>query len=350
MSCQVVSGNKIRILDGAFVVQGRRGWIVPGTYDEVMIENGSQGEYRKDIIAIEYRKDATSGVEDFILRVVKGTPASSAPALPELTAGDINSGATFHQEALYVVTVSDAAVGTPEIQMDIMDSMWGMVEISDTADGKKAGWLKKATEKIFAFAHARTVIWSGTTTLYTKLTEVINGIAAHKASGDHDGRYYTETEMDTKLSTKASSSHTHDDRYFTETEVNAKFNSHKSSGDHDGRYYTEAEIDNRFTSKKVTVGVDAASFSVLSNTSYYNGKVVNINAYLRCANDVMNNGNRLYVCSFSPPPKEKTIVPVIDFESGKILMGEIETTGAMNVTGKSLTGQRYLMVHVSYCI
>ena len=166
-----------------------------------------------------------------------------------------------------MVTVSDAAVGTPEIQMDIMDSMWGMVEISDTADGKKAGWLKKATEKIFAFAHARTVIWSGTTTLYTKLTEVINGIAAHKASGDHDGRYYTETEMDTKLSTKASSSHTHDDRYFTETEVNAKFNSHKSSGDHDGRYYTEAEIDNRFTSKKVTVGVDAASFSVLSNLS-----------------------------------------------------------------------------------
>lgn len=350
LSCQAVSGNKIRILDGAFVIQGRRGWIAPGTYDEVTIENGSQGEYRKDIIAIEYTKDATSGVEDLVLRVVKGTPASSDPVLPALTTGDINSGAVLHQEALYVVTMSDAAVGIPEIQLDIADSMWGMIEVSGTADGKKAGWLKKAAEKIFVYAHARTVLWSGTTTLYTKLTEVINSITTHKSSGDHDSRYYTETEMDTKLSAKASSTHTHDDRYFTETEVNARFNSHTSSGDHDGRYYTEAEIDSRFTSKKVTIGVDAASFSVLSNTSYYNGKVVNINAYLRCANDVMNNGNKLYVCAFSPAPREKTIVPIIDFESGKILMGEIETTGALNVTGKSLAGQRYLMIHVSYCI
>lgn len=100
----------------------------------------------------------------------------------------------------------------------------------------------------------------------------------------------------------------------------------------------------------MTIGVDTASFSILSNTSFYNDKVVAINAYLRCANEVMNNGNKLYVCAFLPAPREKTIVPIIDFESGKILMGEIETTGALNVTGKSLAGQRYLMIHVSYCI
>ena len=303
LSCQTVAGNGIRVLDGAFVIQGRRGWIAPGAYDEVTIENGSQGEYRKDIIVIEYTKDSASGVEDFALRVVKGTPASSAPALPELTTADINTGATLHQKALYVVTVSDAAIGVPELQMDVMDSMWDMVKLDGTADGKKAGWLKKATEKIFAYAHAKTVLWSGTTTLYAKLTEVINSIASHKTSGDHDSRYYTEME-----------------------------------------------IDNRFTSKKVTVGVDTASFSILSNAAHYNDKVVDINAYLRSANDVMNNGNKLYVCAFSPAPKEKMIIPVIDFESGEILMGEIETTGALNVTGKALAGQRYLMIHVSYCI
>lgn len=350
LSCQTVAGNGIRVLDGAFVIQGRRGWIAPGAYDEVTIENGSQGEYRKDIIVIEYTKDSASGVENFALKVVKGTPASSDPQLPELTTADINTGATLHQEPLYVVTVSDAAIGVPELQMAVMDSMWEMVELDGTADGKKGGWLKKATEKIFAYAHAKTVLWSGTTTLYAKLTEVMNSIAAHKISGDHDGRYYTETEMDAKLNAKAASSHTHDDRYYTETEVDAKFNSHKTSGDHDNRYYTETEIDNRFTSKKVRIGVDMASFSILSNAAYYNDKVVNINAYLRCANDVMNNGNKLYVCAFSPAPKEKTIIPVIDFESGEILMGEVETTGALNVTGKTLAGQRYLMIHASYCI
>lgn len=147
LSCQAVSGNKIRILDGAFVIQGRRGWIAPGTYDEVTIENGSQGEYRKDIIAIEYTKDATSGVEDLALRVVKGMPASSDPALPALTTGDINSGAVLHQEALYVVTMSDAAVGIPEIQLDIADSMWGMIEVSGTADGKRPAGLKKQRKR-----------------------------------------------------------------------------------------------------------------------------------------------------------------------------------------------------------
>lgn len=45
----------------------------------------------------------------------------------------------------------------------------------------------------------------------------------------HDDRYYTESEIDTKvnalntaISGKAASSHTHDDRYYTESEINTK--------------------------------------------------------------------------------------------------------------------------------
>ena len=66
-------------------------------------------------------------------------------------------------------------------------------------------------------------------------------LTSHKTSGDHDGRYYTESEVNTKLAGKSDtshshswsaitgkptsftpSSHTHDDRYYTETEINAK--------------------------------------------------------------------------------------------------------------------------------
>ena len=52
-----------------------------------------------------------------------------------------------------------------------------------------------------------------------------------KINHTHDDRYYTESEIDTKLNGKANSSHTHsyaasshthDDRYYTETEVNSK--------------------------------------------------------------------------------------------------------------------------------
>lgn len=41
-------------------------------------------------------------------------------------------------------------------------------------------------------------------------------------SHTHDDRYYTESEINTKLNGKSDTGHTHDDRYFTETEINNK--------------------------------------------------------------------------------------------------------------------------------
>lgn len=38
----------------------------------------------------------------------------------------------------------------------------------------------------------------------------------------HDDRYYTETEIDSKLNGKSNTGHTHDDRYYTESEMNTK--------------------------------------------------------------------------------------------------------------------------------
>lgn len=49
-----------------------------------------------------------------------------------------------------------------------------------------------------------------------------NNLNTHKASSDHDGRYYTETEVNNLMTGKAAASHTHDDRYYTEAEVNSK--------------------------------------------------------------------------------------------------------------------------------
>ena len=51
------------------------------------------------------------------------------------------------------------------------------------------------------------------------------------SSHTHDDRYYTESEIDTKLSGKANSSHTHDDKYYTESEIDTKLGG-KSNTDH----------------------------------------------------------------------------------------------------------------------
>ena len=75
----------------------------------------------------------------------------------------------------------------------------------------------------------------------------------------HDDRYYTESEMNTKLSGKADSGHTHnyaaashshDDRYFTESEMNTKLAGKANSGHtHDDRYYTESEMNTKLAGK-----------------------------------------------------------------------------------------------------
>ena len=55
------------------------------------------------------------------------------------------------------------------------------------------------------------------------------------ASHTHDDRYYTESEMNTKLNGKANASHTHDDRYYTESEINTKLNG-KANSSHTHNY------------------------------------------------------------------------------------------------------------------
>ena len=45
----------------------------------------------------------------------------------------------------------------------------------------------------------------------------------------HDDRYYTESEMDIKLSGKSNTSHNHDGRYYTEEEVNRGYYSLKDA-------------------------------------------------------------------------------------------------------------------------
>lgn len=45
----------------------------------------------------------------------------------------------------------------------------------------------------------------------------------------HDDRYYTETEINSRLNGKSNTGHTHDDRYYTESEVDSKLNGKASS-------------------------------------------------------------------------------------------------------------------------
>jgi hypothetical protein len=64
-------------------------------------------------------------------------------------------------------------------------------------------------------------------------------IDTHKDSSDHDERYYTESEIDTKISTLNNA----------DSDNATNLTDHKTSGDHDSRYYTETESDAKFETK-----------------------------------------------------------------------------------------------------
>lgn len=107
LRCEQISNNLVKIKDGAFTWQGRRGSIDVGKYDDLDIENGKQGEERIDTVAIRYTKDSITNVEKFDLVVIKGeistTTGGARP--PELVKDPIRNGAILSEVALYNVYI-----------------------------------------------------------------------------------------------------------------------------------------------------------------------------------------------------------------------------------------------------
>ena len=110
---ELISNNEIRIKDGMFITQGRRGYIKKGTTEVCRIDNGAQSGKRNDLIVIEYAKDLSTQVESHTIRVLKGIPGAEASD-PEITTGNIPDGAILHQMPLYRVKIEGLSVAAVE--------------------------------------------------------------------------------------------------------------------------------------------------------------------------------------------------------------------------------------------
>lgn len=110
---ELISNNEIRIKDGMFITQGRRGYIKKGTTEVCRIDNGAQSGKRNDLIVIEYAKDLSTQVESHTIRVLKGIPGAEASD-PEIETGSIPDGAILHQMPLYRVRIEGLSVAAVE--------------------------------------------------------------------------------------------------------------------------------------------------------------------------------------------------------------------------------------------
>lgn len=141
---ELVSNNEIKIKDGFFITQGRRGVIKKGTTESCVIENGTQAENRNDLIIIEYAKDESKLIESHTMKVIKGTPGETA-ADPTTITGNIPNGAVLHQMPLYRVKLEGLNIVAVEplfsigkIAPETVDPMLATEE-GFAADAKKTG-------------------------------------------------------------------------------------------------------------------------------------------------------------------------------------------------------------------
>ena len=147
----------------------------------------------------------------------------------------------------------EGGISTENIQDDaIEDSLIGDRTIDDSITdnytntgklGKLLSFLGKAIKAIKGTAKWYDAPADTIANIHTRVSTNTTNIANHKTSNDHDYRYYTRTQLDSGQL---------DNRYYTESEVDSKVSNintamanHKISSDHDGRYYTEIEIDSK---------------------------------------------------------------------------------------------------------
>lgn len=89
---ELQTNNLLKIRSGMMSHHGNLSVVEIGTYDEVTIQNGTQGMQRIDLIVNRYTKNEETGIESSDWVVIQGTPSSESPAVPEYTEGNLQNG------------------------------------------------------------------------------------------------------------------------------------------------------------------------------------------------------------------------------------------------------------------
>lgn len=92
LAVSVASSNKISIAPGALIVDGR--FVINERAEQVTIANGTQGKWRKDLVILTLKVDASTGVGTTALSTIQGTPAATQDAAkdPAYTPGGLSKG------------------------------------------------------------------------------------------------------------------------------------------------------------------------------------------------------------------------------------------------------------------
>lgn len=89
---ELQTNNSLKIRSGLMFHHGNLSTVELGTYDEVTIQNGTQGMKRIDLVVNRYTREEESGTEKNEWIVIQGTPHASSPTVPDYTEGNLQDG------------------------------------------------------------------------------------------------------------------------------------------------------------------------------------------------------------------------------------------------------------------
>lgn len=127
LEASAISNNLVRIYDGRGMMEGRFFELNEGDYEDMTIENGTQGQKRIDLIVARYSKDSQSLIETISFEVIKGTP-SATPVQPSYNDGSILEGDTLVDFPMYAIHLDGIAIENIEQLFEVKDGINGSLE------------------------------------------------------------------------------------------------------------------------------------------------------------------------------------------------------------------------------
>ncbi len=221
---------------------------------------------------------------------------------------DINENADIIDEAV-AAKVQSSGGDISETIIETLDTVVTEFPIPNAGEYSKA-FLGKVRKFIQDFNNFKTGIIT--------LGKLVNNGQTTEPGFALDARY-GKTLYDL-LSTHKSSSD-HDSRYYTETEVDSKFTTHKSSGDHDGRYYTETEINNKLAYTAGSATINFTYVSTSSNSHIYWkkwGRIVTVEVYDIDLKPGYSTDDMAIIATGLPAAQNQQITAIIGLTSANI--------------------------------
>lgn len=120
-AAEILSNNCVRIKDGYGLNQGRFMGMENGDYEDIVIDNGTKGMKRADLIVMRYSVNSDTGIETAEMIVIKGV-AGADYVDPDIVTGDILTGATKDDFLLYRVKVDDINLVAVEPLFEISEA------------------------------------------------------------------------------------------------------------------------------------------------------------------------------------------------------------------------------------